>query len=236
MSNTADLSCKVRMLVLQITKKNKTKLWLFPSVNNKAVLVIYWTTRGFQNWLNAWRLEGCHQAPSSIDHLTVSTAVLAHSIPPAHELQHRVEVAADWLKARPDGVQSPIPVVALGLRVIGALTRRWSSWIFSLLTDGTVAKEAQQEQERDEEGPAVHPGAQWEQMADWGGKQHKTQSQRRERNCRDLNFGLDAGTASYVEDQSPASISSFDLSVLLSLQISECVLVKEDSWFSVESR
>lgn len=177
-------------------------------------------------------LKGATKHPPQRDYLTVSTAVLANSIPPAHELQHRVEVAADWLKAIPDGVQSPLLAVVLGLRVIGALTRWWSSWIFSLLADGTVGEQAQQEQERDEEGPAVHPGAQWEQLADWRGKQHKTRSQRRERNWRDLNFGLGAGTASDVEEQSPASISSFDLSVLLSLQISECVLVKEDSWFS----
>lgn len=56
--NCACLFCKLQ--------KNKTKLRLFPSVNNRAVLMIpHWTTHGFQNRLNAWRLEGCYQTPSS---------------------------------------------------------------------------------------------------------------------------------------------------------------------------
>lgn len=94
--------------------------------------------------------------------LTISTAVLAHSIPPAHELQHGVKVATDRLKAVSDGVQSPVPSLVLCLCTIRSLT--WwccsSSWVLSLLTDGAVDEEAQQEQEGSEKGPAGHPGAQ----------------------------------------------------------------------------
>lgn len=46
----------------------------------------------------------------------------------------------------------------------------------------------------------------------------------------DLNFGLDAGAASYVEEQSPSSISSSDLSVLYHCRLVGVFL----SWGTIE--
>lgn len=223
--NCACLCCKLQ--------KNKTKQWLFPSVNNRAVLMIpHWTTHGFQNRLNAWRLEGCHQTPSStwpsyrIDSGTGKLHPARPWTPAQSRSSRRLTQSPSWWSSVPTPRCRPRPARHRGPDpVVEQLDLQPPGWRHCGRTGPTGA----------EEGWGGPSGSSWSSVGTAGrlrGKQHKTQSQRRERNCRDLNFGLDAGTASYVEEQSPASISSFDLSVLLSLQISECVLVKEDSWIS----
>lgn len=93
--------------------------------------------------------------------LTISTAVLAHSITSAHELQHWVKVASDRLKAASKGIQSPFLILVLCLRAIRSLSWWWwwwwCSWVFSLLANSNVDEQAQQEGSK--KGATGHPVA-----------------------------------------------------------------------------
>jgi len=87
--------------------------------------------------------------------LTVSTVVLAHSVPPAHELQHRVKVSADRLEAVSEGVHPPLCVLVLRLCAIGGLWWGCSGGVLGLLTDHRAVDE-QAQQEGSNQGPAGH--------------------------------------------------------------------------------
>lgn len=91
---------------------------------------------------------------------TVSTAILAHSIFSTHELQHRVKVAADRLKAASEGVQPPVLalILCLGAAIRGWTRWRWCwFWVSSLLARSSEGQQAHQE--GNEKAPACHPVA-----------------------------------------------------------------------------
>lgn len=85
---------------------------------------------------------------------TVATAVLAHSVTAAHQLQDRVEVAADGLEAPPEGVQPPLVRLVFGRGDVGD-----GCGLLGRLADGSVAGEEGHQQQRSDEGPAGHPAA-----------------------------------------------------------------------------
>lgn len=88
--------------------------------------------------------------------LTISTAVLAHSIASAHKLQHGVKVSIDGFKASPHGVQSPL-VLILCLGGVDRGRRAWVHWcrFLSVLGEGPLDGEAQNQKES-KGGPVCH--------------------------------------------------------------------------------
>ena len=87
--------------------------------------------------------------------LTISTAVLAHSITSAHKLQHGVKVSIDGFKASPNGVQSPLVLILC----LGGVDRglAWVHWcrFLSVLGEGLLDGEAQNQKES-KGGPVYH--------------------------------------------------------------------------------
>lgn len=132
---------------------------------------------------------------------TVATAVLAHSIAPAHQLQHRVEVASDGLQAPPEGVQPPVFCLVLGRGPVGGCSRGGCGLLGGLAQGSALEggrEQQQQQQQGSEEGPAGHPE-----------DHHSSQTDRRQQQAANsaaarLNFEPGTVTTSYVEGESPA--------------------------------
>lgn len=142
--------------------------------------------------------------------LTESTAELAHSITSTHELQHGVKVAADWLKASSQGMHPPLFILVFLLCAISGRSWCWCCRVLGLLTERADDKKAQQEQKRSKKSPTGHLVSVYDHRQRAETEEKHTHSLRQYWKCLcDLDFEPEAGTISHVEEQSPASISSF---------------------------